>query len=73
MSDDLAAGRETEIDYLNGEVVNLARALDREAPVNSHIVELVKQAEMGINRSWTAAELRAHILQGHKGARGFGY
>ena len=72
-SEDLAAGRETEVDHLNGEVVKLARSLGREAPVNSHIVELVKQAEMGINRTWSAAELRAHILEGHKGARGFGY
>lgn len=73
MSDDLAAGRETEVDYLNGEVVKLARSLGKQAPVNQHIVDLVKQAEMGINRIWTASELRAHILEGHKGARGFGY
>ena len=73
MSDDLAAGRETEVDYLNGEVVKLARSLGREAPVNARIVDLVKQAEMGIDRSWNAAELRVHILESHKGARGFGY
>ncbi|PWG01890.1 2-dehydropantoate 2-reductase [Sphingosinicella humi] len=73
MSEDLAAGRETEVDYLNGEVVKLARSLGREAPVNSHIVDLVKQAEMGINRTWSAAELRAHILEGHQVVRGFGY
>ena len=73
MCDDLAAGRETEIDWLNGEVVKLARSLGREAPVNSHIVDLVKQAEMGINRTWTAAELRAHVLEGHRGVEIFGY
>ena len=73
MADDLAAGRETEIDYLNGEVVKLARALGREAPVNGHIVDLVKQAEMGIDRTWTAAELRAYVLEGHRGVEIFGY
>ena len=73
MSEDLATGRETEVDYLNGEVVKLASSLGREAPVNSHIVDLVKQAEMGINRTWSATELRANILEGHKAVRGFGY
>ncbi len=73
MSDDLAADRETEVDYLNGEVVTLARSLGREAPVNGHIVDLVKQAEMGINRTWSAAELRAHVLEGHRGVEIFGY
>lgn len=73
MADDLVAGRTTEIDYLNGEVVRLARSLGLEAPVNAAIVDLVKQAEMGIERHWSAAELRAHVLEGHHGARGFGY
>src|SRR3546814_6074321 len=43
MSDDLADGRETEVDYLNGEVVKLARSLGKEAPVNrseEHTTEL---------------------------------
>lgn len=73
MYDDLAAGRPTEIDYLNGEVVKLAHRLGREAPVNSAIVDLVKQAEAGIERAWSPAELRAHVLEGHRGAAGFGY
>jgi 2-dehydropantoate 2-reductase len=73
MADDFAAGRETEIDYLNGEVVKLARSLGREAPVNQAIVELVKGAELGVERTWSAQQLRAHVLQGHRGARGFGY
>ena len=47
MADDLAAGRKTEIDYLNGELVRLAERLQRAAPVNRAIVELVHKAEAG--------------------------
>lgn len=47
MADDLAAGRKTEIDYLNGELVRLADRLQRAAPVNRAIVELVHKAESG--------------------------
>ena len=47
MADDIAAGRETEIDYLNGELVRLAERLQRAAPVNRAIVELVRKAEAG--------------------------
>jgi len=47
MADDLAAGRKTEIDYLNGELVRLAERLQRTAPVNRSIVELVRKAEAG--------------------------
>jgi 2-dehydropantoate 2-reductase len=47
MADDLAAGRKTEIDYLNGELVRLADRLQRDAPVNRAIVDLVHKAEEG--------------------------
>jgi 2-dehydropantoate 2-reductase len=47
MADDLAAGRKTEIEYLNGELVRLAQRLQRDAPVNRAIVELVHKAEAG--------------------------
>jgi 2-dehydropantoate 2-reductase len=47
MSDDLAAGRKTEVDFLNGELVRLADRLQRAAPVNRAIVELVHKAEEG--------------------------
>jgi 2-dehydropantoate 2-reductase len=73
MADDFASGRPTEIDWLNGEVVRLAESLGEEAPVNASIVELVKQAELGVQRTWDAQRLRAHILGRHKGARWFGY
>ena len=73
MADDLAAGRPTEIDYLNGEVVKLAQSLGREAPVNEAIVQLIKGAELGIERTWTAQQLRAHVLEGHREVAMFGY
>lgn len=47
MSDDLAAGRKTEVDYLNGELVRLAERLSMDAPVSRAIVELVHKAEGG--------------------------
>jgi 2-dehydropantoate 2-reductase len=73
MADDFAANRPTEIDWLNGEVVRLAESLGESAPVNAAIVELVKQAELGVQRTWTAHELAEHILGGHRRAPGFGY
>jgi 2-dehydropantoate 2-reductase len=47
MADDLTAGRPTEIDYLNGEVVALAELLGRTAPVNGKMIELVRAREAG--------------------------
>jgi 2-dehydropantoate 2-reductase len=73
MADDIAAGRPTEIDYLNGEVVKLARSLGRDAPVNSVIVDLVNQREAGIEHAWSAEELRRYVLEGHRGVTLFGY
>ncbi|MGZ8337690.1 MAG: 2-dehydropantoate 2-reductase [Allosphingosinicella sp.] len=72
MADDFAAGRPTEIDWLNGEVVRLARRLGRSAPVNERIVALVRQAEAGVERKWSGKDLRAHVLEGRE-VKGFGY
>jgi 2-dehydropantoate 2-reductase len=47
MADDLAQGRKTEVEYLNGELVRLAERLGMEAPVSRSIVELVHKAEKG--------------------------
>lgn len=55
--EDLEAGRATEVDYINGEVVELAASLGRRAAVNARLVNLVKMAEAGGRRDWTAAEL----------------
>lgn len=73
MLDDFDARRPTEIDYLNGEVVRLAKRLGRRAPVNQAIVDLVKQREAGVEHIWGASDLRRYVLEGHRGATGFGY
>lgn len=44
MWEDLHGGRNTEIDYINGAVIDLAKKNNMEAPINSYIVSLVKQA-----------------------------
>ena len=59
MADDLAAGRKTEVDYLNGELVALAARLGRDAPVNQRIVELIRAAEAGAEPLAPAALRRA--------------
>jgi 2-dehydropantoate 2-reductase len=61
MADDLAAGRKTEVDYINGELVRLAERLQRDAPVNRAIVRLVRAAEAGA-KPFGAAALRKALL-----------
>lgn len=57
MLDDLDAGRPTEVDWLNGEIVGLAAKLGRPAPVNARLVELVHAAEQGGRRNWPGDDL----------------
>jgi 2-dehydropantoate 2-reductase len=61
MSDDLAQGRKTEVDYINGELVALAERSGSEAPVNRKIVELVRAAEAGAP-PLSPSELRREVL-----------
>jgi len=61
MADDLAAGRKTEIDYINGELVRLADRLQRAAPVNRAIVDLIRRAETGAKPLGPAALRRAAL------------
>ena len=61
MWDDLEAGRPTEIDYLQGEVVALAARLGRGAPINRALVGLVRRAEAGGRRDFGGEELRAML------------
>jgi len=62
MADDFAAGRPTEIDFLNGEVVALARRHKRNPRVNAGIVQLVKEAEAGVERRWSGKDLAERLL-----------
>ncbi|GLS31241.1 ketopantoate reductase [Mesorhizobium albiziae] len=52
MLDDLDAGRATEVDWLNGEIVRLAGSGSPAARVNARLVELVHAAEQGGRRNW---------------------
>jgi 2-dehydropantoate 2-reductase len=61
MSDDLAVGRKTEVDYLNGEFIRLAERLRMAAPVNRSIVDLVHKAEGG-EPALAPKELRMAVL-----------
>jgi 2-dehydropantoate 2-reductase len=62
MWEDLEAGRKTEVDYLNGEIVRLAERLGRTAPVNARLTALVHAAEEGGRREWPAADLLRELL-----------
>jgi 2-dehydropantoate 2-reductase len=63
MSDDLAAGRPTEVDWINGEVVRLAAALGRRAPVNDRLCALVHEAERSAARpAWPGEALLRDLL-----------
>lgn len=61
MADDLAAGRTTEVDYINGELVALAERLGADAPINRKIVELIRAAEAGA-QPWAPEALRREVL-----------
>jgi 2-dehydropantoate 2-reductase len=61
MADDLAAGRKTEVDFINGELVGLAERVGTHAPVNRQIVELIRKAEGG-GEPWSPAALRREVL-----------
>jgi 2-dehydropantoate 2-reductase len=57
MWEDLEAGRRTEIDWINGEIVRLARESQQSAPVNERLIALIRDAERGGRRRWPAAAL----------------
>lgn len=62
MSDDLAAGRATEVDWINGEVVRLAGRLGCVAPVNARLCALVHDAERRAARpAWAGEALLAEL------------
>ncbi|HWC24032.1 MAG TPA: 2-dehydropantoate 2-reductase [Flexivirga sp.] len=61
MADDLAAGRATEVDWINGAVVDLAGEAGMKAPVNARLVSLVHDAERAIHAVWGGRELLAEL------------
>ncbi|HJC61506.1 MAG TPA: 2-dehydropantoate 2-reductase [Candidatus Dietzia intestinigallinarum] len=71
MGDDLARGRPTEVDALQGEVVRMARGLGLRAPACERIVELVHGAEKaGENRvHWTGPQLLSELRRARRRAR----
>lgn len=56
MWEDLQAGRPTEIDWINGEVVKLAERLGKDSPVNRKLVELMHEREQAPT-TWSARQL----------------
>lgn len=67
MQDDLNAGRLTEIDWINGEVLKLAEQCGRQAPINAQLIALIKQAEKSPSSfSMTAEALKNQLLTAAK-------
>ncbi|GLQ49157.1 2-dehydropantoate 2-reductase [Dyella flava] len=54
--DDLQAGRRTEVDYINGEIVALAASKGQRASANARIVSLIRDAEQSFE-PWNAQAL----------------
>ena len=45
MWEDLHRGRTTEVDFLNGEILRIAKRIGRQAPINAGVVRLIREAE----------------------------
>jgi 2-dehydropantoate 2-reductase len=55
----ISRGKETEIDYINGEIVDLAKKNKIHAPINKKLVELIKEAEKKkLTKSYEPSELK---------------
>lgn len=67
MWEDLEAGRATEIDWINGEIVRLAERLGQRAPVNARLIALVRAAEQGGRRDWSGEALLAELQAARAG------
>lgn len=61
MAQDLAAGKPTEIDSINGEVCHIAATTGQSAPINAKIVELVKAAQSGGQKTYSGDALCAAL------------
>jgi 2-dehydropantoate 2-reductase len=76
MWQDLQRGRKTEIDYINGEILALARQHQLSAPINTAIIAMIKEAEQTghvpyLSASALAKRLGISVLEGedHKGTK----
>lgn len=63
MWEDLQMQRQTEVDYLNGAVINLAQSVGTKAPVNSRMVALIKKAEAGAYSPQNGQQLLSDLKQ----------
>jgi 2-dehydropantoate 2-reductase len=55
----ISRGKPTEIDFINGEIVNLAKKKKIKAPINEKLVNLIKQAEKKkLKKSFESFELK---------------
>jgi 2-dehydropantoate 2-reductase len=63
MWEDLEAGRITEVDWLNGEIVRLAGKMGHHAPVNARLIKLMREAEAGGKRHWSGEDLLTELKQ----------
>jgi 2-dehydropantoate 2-reductase len=61
MWEDLQAGRRTEVDYINGAVLELARKHGGDAPQNRRVVELIRMAEQQKGGTWSGTRLLAEL------------
>ncbi len=61
MAEDLALGRKTEIDDINGAVVALGKQHGVATPVNEKMIALIRQAEKGEARRFSGPELLGAI------------
>jgi 2-dehydropantoate 2-reductase len=61
MHDDLIAGRKTEIDYLQGEIIRLATTQGKSAPINTALLQLIHATEQGGRRDWSGENLLAAV------------
>lgn len=63
MWEDLEAGRRTEVDWIQGEVVQLAAELGAIAPVSACLVALIREAEQAgaARQAWSGDELLARL------------
>ena len=63
MWEDLQMQRKTEVDYINGAVINLAHSLGQKAAINSRMVALIKRAEAGEYKPQNGLHLLNDLMQ----------